>query len=334
MIGKDLTLNALDTPILSPTPERFVVRRPLSLSIIMLACILTLATCRGNAKDDPIPPDPDKPATLRIYVSGESIERRNHFVASPFISGGALNNRGGGTARNDNEEYGWMNPLSDRLRLRNPQLTIEFVGAETWLDAEDSPYTGTYPSTTPGATSAISGTSIPSWLEQRRGELEARTHCYNVAFVSRGGNDFGNDNDADFKASLKELVLLVAQGSNCETNPRIYVTGHMPDDQRGDSNDPPDAEYVALQRHCYVDRVREAVDELKASNPSLRVSFVDMYTPFTQNQKTTAFPNEIWSTGGVPDFQKIGREGDLRHPRRLASIYAGELVADAMDLEP
>jgi hypothetical protein len=334
MIEKDFPLNALDTPIIAPTPERFVGYPLLSLSAFMLACILTLAACRGDAPDDPIPPDPKPPATMRIYVAGESIERRNHFVVSPFLGGGALNDRGGGAARNDNDEYGWMIPLSDRLRLRNPQLTIEFVGAGTWLDAEDSPYTGTYPSTTPGRTSAISGTDIPSWLEQRRGELQARTHCYNVAFVSRGGNDFGNDDDAGFKARLKELVLLAAHGSNCETNPRIYVTGHMPDDQRGDSNDPPDAEYVARQRHCYVDRVLAAVDELKASDPSLRVSFVDMYTPFIQNKKTTAFPNEIWSTGGVPDFHKIGRQGDLMHPRRLASIYAGELAADAMDLVP
>ena len=42
-----------------------------------------------------------------------------------------------------------------------------------------------------------------------------------------------------------------------------------------------------------------------------------------------AFKNPGYS---VPDYAKIGREGDRMHPRRLASIYAGEILADAMDL--
>jgi hypothetical protein len=44
MIEKDFPINDLDTPIHSPLPERSVVRRPLSLSVIMLACLLMLAT--------------------------------------------------------------------------------------------------------------------------------------------------------------------------------------------------------------------------------------------------------------------------------------------------
>jgi hypothetical protein len=45
--------------------------------------------------------------TVRIYVAGESIERRNRWVAPPFTASGALNERGGSEARNDDDEYGW-----------------------------------------------------------------------------------------------------------------------------------------------------------------------------------------------------------------------------------
>ena len=65
-----------------------------------------------------------------------------------------------------------MVPLRDRLTLRAPDLTIQFVGSGTWTDGGDYPYSGTYPSTEPEPTSAIAGTSIPSWVDQRRGELE------------------------------------------------------------------------------------------------------------------------------------------------------------------
>ena len=134
---------------------------------------------------------------LRVYVSGESIEQYNRYVAPPFTATGALNDRGGGALRNDNEEYGWMVPLRDRLALRAPDLTVRFVGSGTWTDGGDYPYTGTYPTTEPEATSAIAGTSIPSWLDQRRAELEGKAFCYDLAFASRGGNDFGNDDDAE-----------------------------------------------------------------------------------------------------------------------------------------
>ena len=105
---------------------------------------------------------------LRVYVSGESIEQYNRYVAPPFTAAGALNDRGGGALRNDNEEYGWMVPLRDRLALRAPDLTVRFVGSGTWTDGGDYPYTGTYPTAEPEPTSAIAGTSIPSWLDQRR----------------------------------------------------------------------------------------------------------------------------------------------------------------------
>jgi hypothetical protein len=89
---------------------------------------------------------------------------------------------------------------------------------------------------------------------------------------------------------------------------------------------------VAQQRHRFVERVSQAVKQAQAARPSARIRFVDLFTPFTVNQATTAFPKETWSSGGIPDYAKIGREGDLLHVRRLASIYAGELAADAMDL--
>lgn len=275
---------------------------------------------------------PGTPGTVRVYVAGESIERRNRFVEAPFTGGGALNDRGGGDARNDREEYGWSVPLADRLRLRDPSLTIVFVGADTWLDADDNPYDGTYPSTQPGATSAISGTDIQSWLDQRQAELTAKTHCYDVAFAARGGNDFGNEDDADYKTRLKSLVLALAAGSSCRADPIIYVTGHMPDDQRGGSKDPPDTTYIAQQKHRFVERAQTAVSELAAESPQIRAHFIDLYTPFLQNKPTAAFPSEVWSTNGILDFAKITRPEDLYHPRRLASIFAGENAADAIDL--
>ena len=266
---------------------------------------------------------------LRVYVSGESIEQYNRYVAPPFTATGALNDRGGGALRNDNEEYGWMVPLRDRLALRAPDLTIRFVGSGTWTDGGDYPYSGTYPTSEPEATSAIAGTSIPSWLDQRRDELEGKAFCYDVAFASRGGNDFGNDDDPSYREDLKGLIRLLAHGSSCQASPLVVVTGHMPDDQTGGYAD---AAYVALQRHRFSERARQAVTEIAAAEPTLKVRFVDQYTPFLENRPTTAFPAEVWTTNGMPDFAKIVREGDSFHPRRLASIYAGEIAADGLDL--
>ena len=267
---------------------------------------------------------------LRVYVAGESIERRNRFVAAPFTATGALNDRGGGEARNDTEEYGWAIPFAERLRLRDAGLSVEWVGADVWASADDFDYSGSFPSSTPGRTSAISGTDIASWLEQRQAELTSKTHCYDVAFVSRGGNDFGNDDDGDFSARLRGLIELVAAGSSCRAAPVVYVTGHMPDDARDGSLS--DATYAATQVHRFVERTAATVAALKAAQPSLALHFVDLYTPFLENRATTAFPSEVWSSGGVPDYAKIARVGDTMHPRRLASIYAGELAADAADL--
>lgn len=148
-------------------------------------------------------------------------------------------------------------------------------------------------------------------------------------FDSRSGNDSGNDDDASYRDQLKELVLLLWRGSSCRADPIVVVTGHMPDDQTGGYAD---AAYVALQRHRFVERALQAVTEIAAAYPALRVRFVDQYTPFLENRRTTAFPAEVWTTNGIPDYGKIVREGDSYHPRRLSSIYAGELAADGLDL--
>ena len=301
---------------------------PRSIIPSAISLLLGASTLVGCGSDGGASPS----GAMNVYVAGESIERRNRWVGPPFTADGALEERGGGALRNDNEEYGWMVPFLDRMALRAPDLALTPVGAETWLDADDMPYDGTYPDETPGATSAISGTDIGSWLEQRKGELEAKTFCYDIAFAARGGNDFGNEDDADFTARLQGLVRLLASGSSCRPDPLIIVTGHLPDDQRGGSGDPPDADYIALQKHRFVDRTRAAVTALGTSDPDLRVRFADMYTPFLDNRASTAFPDEIWATGGVLDFAKITRTGDSFHPRRLASIFAGEALADALDL--
>lgn len=298
---------------------------------LLLVLVLIARADAGIAAEPPGPPDRAAAVkALRVYVAGESIEQYNRYVAPPFTATGALNDRGGGEPRNDNEEYGWMVPLRDRLTLRAPDLTIQFVGSGTWTDGGDYPYTGTYPSTEPEPTSAIAGTSIPSWVDQRRGELEGKTFCYDLAFASRSGNDFGYDDDEEYRNQLKALILLLWQGSSCRTDPVVVVTGHMPDDQRDFTIS--DAAYVALQRHRFVERAQQAVTEIAAAYPALRVRFVDQYTPFLENRPTTAFPAEVWSTNGIPDFDKIARGDDRYHPRRLASIYAGELAADGLDL--
>ncbi len=262
---------------------------------------------------------------VRVYVAGESIERRVRWVERPFLPDGRLNERG--DLRNDDDEYGWAVPFAERLAIRVPDLGVRWVGAERWLGHDDVPYSGTFPSSEAGATSAVSGTSIESWLEKRKGELQRKEHCYDVAIAARGGNDFGSE-DASVTSQLSELVRLLASGSRCRPTALVVVTGHMPDDQRGGKG-PDGKAYVEQQRHRFVERFRDTAKKLEKEG--LRVRFVDLYTPFVENRRTTAFPKEVWSNGGVPEYAKIGRVGDPMHPRRLASIYAGELLADGID---
>lgn len=273
-----------------------------------------------------LPSTPGASRYVRVYVAGESIETWNRFVRAPFTDAGLAAN----PADNSDDEYGWMVPFADRLHRRAPDLTVVWVGTGTWHDYDDKPYSGRYPSASAAPTSSIPGTTIDAWLEQRRGELEHKTHCYDVAIASRGGNDFGLDNDADIQASMKTLIELLAHGSSCRKDPLIYVTGHPPDDQRSEGAGPDDATYTRQEQHRFVERLRAPAEA--AAKAGLHVRFIDMFTPFLENRATTGFPKPTWTRGRAPDFAKIGRTNDRMHPRRLASIYCGEVVADGLDL--
>ena len=260
-------------------------------------------------------------APVRVYVAGESIEHRNCLSEAPFTSTGALNNPG----NNDTEQYGWMIPFAEKLKLRRPGLTVEFVGASGWLAGDDYPYDGRgacrfYP--TPGRSSAMSGSDNETWLQEHGSELRNKQFCYDIAFVSRGGNDKGTD-DRFFSETLNQLIDLAVRGSSCNSNPLVYVTGHMPDSEVT----------VATGEAKFVTRVRTAVNAYTASNTSARVRFVDQFTPFKNNTPTTAFPSPNWRSGAGFNMSVIGRDGDGLHPKRFASIYAGELAANAVNLD-
>jgi hypothetical protein len=159
----------------------------------------------------------------------------------------------------------------------------------------------------------------------RRGELERKTHCYDVALAARGGNDLNQEvSDADYKEHLKTLVRLLLDGSSCRPDPLVVVTAHSPD--RAD---------VAAMDRLFQRLSREAVMELKA-DPSVakrdRIRHADAYGAFKSNQPTKSQPAPAWFKGGAFDLATIGRDGDTLHPRRLASIYIGEVVADSLDL--
>ncbi len=297
------------------------------------------AQTSSGASDSGVPQttgcsDGGAPRVVKVYVSGESIEERNHFVAAPFQCSGALVNRG--VLNNDNDEYGWMVPLAQRVNLRDPTLALEFVGAGPWTDAESASYTGTYPSSTPGRTSALAGTDIETWVYTgipdrgfgpRRDELLQKTHCYDIAFASRGGNDLNHDvSDIDYKQRLSELVRLLLDGSSCRTDPLVYVTAHLPD-----------REDVSAQTQAFYQRTVDGVNAIRADATLAQskrdlVRFIDVFGAFKANRATTSMPKPAWFNGSAFDLTTIGREGDAAHPRRLASIYAGEIVADALDL--
>ena len=277
--------------------------------------------------------------TVRAYVAGESIEERNRFVEAPFLPDGSLNERGGGEARNDNDEYGWALPMAARLRIRDRSLAMCFVGSSPWTDSNGGDYSGTWPSSSPGMTSSIAGTSIGSWLDEgdrerklpgRRQELMQRKHCYDVAFASRGGNDLNNDvSDGEYLTSLVTLIKLLLDGSSCHAAhdpPAVYVTAHLPD--RAD---------LPSQERVFHKLTRSAYEQVRADaslpqNKRNRIHFVDMHGAFQANLPTRAFPKPKWFSGSGFDMSSIGHVGDSGHPRRLASIYAGEIAADALDL--
>jgi hypothetical protein len=293
----------------------------------------------GDSGDSAVPQttgcsDSAAPRVVRVYVAGESIEERNRFVSAPFTCSGTLVDRG--LLNNDNDEYGWMVPLAQRVNLRDPTLAFEFVGAGPWTDADSAPYTGTYPSATAGRTSAIAGTDIETWIYTgspdrgfgpRRDELLQKTHCYDIAFASRGGNDLNHDvSDTDYKLRLSELVRLLLEGSSCRVDPLVYVTAHLPD-----------REDVSQQTQAFYQRTLDGVNAIRADATLTKakrdlVRFIDVYGAFKGNRSTTSMPKPAWFNGSAFDLTTIGREGDAAHPRRLASIYAGEIVADALDL--
>ncbi len=111
----------------------------------------------------------------------------------------------------------------------------------------------------------------------------------------------------------------------------IVVTGHMPD--AGGWNYEYDnasiQQWMARQQERYVQWNQDVVASF-SSDPAVRVQFVDLFTPFVTDQATTAFPNPSWMDGAGIDIDKLHFDG--QHPLRLASIYAGEVAADAVEM--
>lgn len=264
--------------------------------------------------------------TLRIYVAGESIEQFNRFTSAPFNNDGTLNGTG-----NDTTQYGWMVPLADRLRVRGLGLSVVWVGQAPWITRSWATSDGTYPSSTPGRTSAMAGTQVTQWVSQYQSELSAKTHCYDIAFASRGGNDLANNvSETTYKNALTNLIRLLDAGSSCRTHPIIYVTGHMPDSNGWNYNTDVQsiAAWNAKQLATYVTWPQAVIASLRGSDPAIRMIFVDQYAAFMNNQATTAFPSPNWLQNGGINLTLVHIDGS--HPLRLASIYAGEIAANAI----
>ena len=273
--------------------------------------------------------------TLRIYVAGESVEQYNDTNSSPFNSDGTLN----GTS-NTPDEYGWMVPFSQRLLLRDSNLHIEWVGSKCWVNQDTwNCSNGIYTNSIIGHSSAQAGSTIEVWQRDHSSELSSKTYCYDIAFASRGGNDLDEDNnvsEVDYEAQLRQLVIDLDQGSNCKTHPIIYIISHMLDSAAWNYNYTQadiDA-WMAKQKSYYVDISKRVANDLNSEGRVIR--FIDMWTPFYDDTPTTAFPSEIWwviNGNGVkmPDLDKIHRDAS-QHPRRLASIFAGENVANQVDM--
>ncbi|MBU0674766.1 MAG: PKD domain-containing protein [Proteobacteria bacterium] len=298
--------------------------------------------------------------TIKVYVAGESVEERNHFNTPPFNADGTLFDRG--ADNNTPNEFGWMVPFAARLKLRDSNLSVEWVGSTCWNDPSvDGCSTGLYTNSSIGSTSSISGTTVEAWLNDRQDELIGKQFCYDIAFASRGGNDLNSGlSEQEFETNLRELIELLDQGSNCRTHPFIYVTAHMLDVSGGGDTsfyDDYDGEsyistWMATQKSYYVTRVQKVVNEMSGANQAMNLRFIDQWTPFYENRATTAFPAENWWTtinydqytgelnGAIPtgpsrpDLIKIhrGEFGSFQHPRRLASIFAGENTANQINI--
>lgn len=298
---------------------------------------VTAAIAGGSNSKPPPPPPPPQTLTLRIYVAGESVEEQNHFDFPPYNANGTLNHRG--TDNNTTGEFGWMVPFAERLKLRDPNLSPVWVGSGCWIDHDYNCSSGVYTNHNIGKTSAVSGSTVADWLSSYGSELTSREHCYDIAFASRGGNDLNNGVAREtYKQQLRQLILLLDQGSKCRTHPVIYVTAHILD-VAGWSYNPFPADitaWMAAQNNYYVNVAKELVSELNNTNGRI-VRFVDMWTPFREEWQTTAFPNETWwakdpdTNADMPNLDKIHHDGE-QHPRRLASIFAGENAADQINI--
>ncbi len=271
---------------------------------------------------------------IRVYVSGESVEEFNNMNIKSFQDDGHLFQE----SNNSRNEYGWMVPLSQRLSLRDPELVIEWVGSACWSDQDTwECSTARYTNAQIGHTSAQAGSTVEEWRNSHLQELTNKTYCYDIAFASRGGNDLANDiPEANYESQLRNLILDLDNGSNCRSHPVIYVTAHMLDTAGWNYGHTQEAidEWMHIQKAYYVDIAKRVSSELNSDGR--HIFFIDIWTPFYSDQHTTAFPAETWwflNQYGVrmPDLDKIHRDGE-QHPRRLASIFAGENVADQIDI--
>ena len=270
---------------------------------------------------------------LRVYVAGESVEEFNHMNTKSFKSDGSLDG-----VSNTPDEYGWMVPFSQRLNLRDPELVVQWVGSSCWTDQNSwECSTGTYTNAQIGKTSAQAGSTITIWQNDHQNELLDREYCYDIAFASRGGNDLDHDiSPITYEAQLRQLVLDLDLGSNCRTHPVIYVTAHLLDSAAWNYGYEQEAidEWMDKQKSFYVDIAKRVANDLNSDGRHIR--FIDMWSPFYNDKQTTAFPSETWwktlhSGVKIPDLDKIHRD-ESQHPRRLASIFAGENVADQIDI--
>lgn len=303
--------------------------------------LLTMpAILAGSGHSASPPPVSNSPLTIRVYVAGESVEQFNHFNNSPLNANGSLNNLG--PDNNTPDEYGWMVPLAQRLKIRDPNISISWVGSDCWYNQVTWECSdGALTNSNIGHSSAQAGSTVAVWLADHGSELTGKEYCYDVAFASRGGNDLNNGVSVDtYRNQLRTLINDLDQGSSCRTHPVIYVTAHLLDIAGWDyANQQADIDsWMAAQQAYYVTVAQDLVNELNNQNGKI-VRFIDMWTPFREDKATTAFPSETWWTvdsgSGVkiPDLDKIHRDGEGQHPKRLASIFAGENVADQINIQ-
>lgn len=271
---------------------------------------------------------------LKIYVAGESVEEFNNFEANPFNSNGSLVSNTNNTA-----EYGWIIPFQERLKIREPELSIDWVGSRCLQSSGGgncSSASLTNSSQTGNYTSAKASSSIPSWQSNMGHELENQDYCYDIGIVVRGGNDLSQRRFTrdQYKDNLRELILDVEAGSNCRNHPVVYVSGHLADNSPSGLPKNTQTEidnWLDYQEDFYLTVSEELVAELNNSGRNIRL--LDMWSPIVNNTPTTAFPSPNWLTTSGPIKPILGDiHRDGYHPKRLASIYLGESAADQINI--